>query len=496
MKLPRMKRFGALLFCGLVFFATLARAEDDLHPKIDAILRNSRLEGTRFGIRVIHLPAHTGGLYRPEGEVLYSYRADELYAAASNTKLFATSAALVRLGPDYEFKTRIYARGKIEKGVLQGDLIILGAGDPNISGRFHQGNTLAIPRRWAKATRARGIKKITGSIIADDRFFDRIATHPKWPSEELSYWYAAPISALSFNDNCLKLIVTPAKSRHVRATVLKSPPTSYVKIKERPRVVAEGSSSLVIYRLPRTNTVGVGGEIPIGSSPVSLWVTVHNPPLYLATVFREELERSGVEVAGQVRLVEQNEQIDYKRLALISEHKSTLAQSIEIANKRSQNFYSEQILKTLGKEIKGKGSWLAGIRAVADFLEELGIEPGSYQMVDGSGLARENEFSPLQITTLLKFMAAEEFGQTWKESLSSAGVDGTLRNRLRRRPYKGRILGKTGTADEISTLSGYVNTLSGETLAFSFLFNDFEGSSQPIKAIEDQILQVLVQWRP
>ena len=491
-----MKSFRVLLFSALVFIATLARAGEDLRPTIDAILRGPALKGARFGLRVIHLPAHRGGLYRPKEKVLYSYRADELYAVASNTKLFATSAALVRLGPDYEFKTRIYARGEIKKGVLQGDLILLGGGDPNISGRFYNGDALTIPRRWAEATGARGIKKITGSIIADDRFFDRTATHPKWPRDELSYWYAAPISALSFNDNCLKLIVSPAKNVGGLATVLKSPRTSYVKIKKRLKTAAGGSPSLGLYRKPGTNQVGISGKMPLRSSPRSLWVTVHNPPLYLATIFKEELERSGVEVAGEVRLVKQNEVIDYKRLVLIAEHKSTLAQTIKIANKRSQNFYAEQILKTLGKEVKGQGSWPAGIRAAADFLEQLGIERGSYRMVDGSGLASGNRFSPLQITRLLKFMAAHEFAPIWKDSLSRAGLDGTLRSRLKKKPYQGRILGKTGTAARVSALSGYAITPSGETLAFCFLFNDFEGSSKPIKAIEDQILQVLVEWRP
>jgi D-alanyl-D-alanine carboxypeptidase/D-alanyl-D-alanine-endopeptidase (penicillin-binding protein 4) len=485
-----------LLFWALVLLGSVVWAGEDLRPRIDEILYKRVPKEAQFGLRVIQLFGPAGDSYGPQGKVLYSFQANELFAAASNTKLFATAAALARLGPDYEFKTRIYARGKINNGVLEGDLIILGSGDPNISGRFHKGDALAIPRQWARAIRDSGIKKVTGSIIADDRFFDRISINPHWSRQELTYWYAAPISALSFNDNCLGLTVTPVKPRGMWARVLKSPNTSYVNIIKTPRVIAKGRASLELHRRPRTNEVAVIGKIPAKSSPISLWVTVHNPPLYLGTVLKEALGRFGVKVLGRPRLVRKSEQIDYQELTLITEHKSTLAQSIKIANKRSQNFYAEQILKTLGKEVKGEGSWPAGLSAVAHFLAELGMEPGSYRMVDGSGLARGNRFSPMQVTTLLELMAAHPHAKVWKESLSRAGVDGTLRNRLRTPPYEGRVLGKTGTAGGISALSGYVLTTSGHTLAFSFLFNDFEGSSRPIKAIEDEILQVLVEWRP
>jgi len=494
--MPASKGLKVLFFSSLLFLASVVWAGEDLRREIDEILYQRVPKEAEFGLRVIQLLDPTGGSYGPAGKVLYSFHADELFDAASNTKLFVTSAALARLGPDYEFTTRVYARGKIEKGVLTGDVILVGGGDPNISGRFYKGDALAIPRKWARAVRASGIKKITGSIIADDRFFDRAYINPHWPMQDLPYWYAAEISALSFNDNCLKLVVTPVKAERAWATVLKSPPTSYVEIKESPRVVAEGTATVNVYRIAGTNEVRVSGEIPDASRPISLWVSVHNPPLYLATVLKEELKRAGVKVDGKVRLVDANEEIDYARLTLITEHKSTLAQSIKIANKRSQNFYAEQILKTLGKEKKGEGSWPAGIRAVADFLGELGIAPGTYHMVDGSGLADGNRFSPMQITTLLELMAAHPHSQVWKESLSQAGLDGTMRSRLRRSPYQGRVLGKTGTAAGVSALSGYVHTTSGHTLAFSFLFNDFPGSSRPIKAIEDEILQLLVDWQP
>ena len=213
--------------------------------------------------------------------------------------------ALELLGPGYRFRTTVAWTGTLRSdGVLQGDLVLIGRGDPSISGRFHRGMATAVMNEWADAVEAAGIRQVWGDIIADDSFFDRQHTHPDWPRSQLAAWYCAPISALSFNDNCILVIVRPGEKQGKPATVQTAPPTPFVRVFNRCRTTRprSGLNRVLVNRLPGKNDIYVSGGIPRGSPPASFWITVHEPALYTATVFREVLAARGVKVSGQVRL--------------------------------------------------------------------------------------------------------------------------------------------------------------------------------------------------
>lgn len=460
-----------------------------LKKKIDRILSTPPLKGASVGICVVSLQDDDND-YRK----LYSLNGDERFIVASNMKLLTTAAAFQYLGPEYEFKTVVYRRGDIsEEGVLDGDIIIKGGGDPNISGRFYEGSSTAILEGWASALIDAGITEVGGDVIADDTWFDREYIHPDWPRNQLSRWYCAPVSALSFNDNCIELRILPGDNGRVE--VVKEPGTRYVTVHNSSRMVKKKKgTNFIINKRPGTNEIFVSGGVKRKSLPTTHFITVDNPPLFLASVFREVLELRGVKVDGRVRLVAEDDADSPAVLHEVASTVSTMARSVKVANTKSQNFYAEQILKTLGVEVKGEGSFAAGREVLGEFLLELGYPPDRYEISDGSGLSRKNRLSPRMIVDILAYMYRNVNGDVFYSSLSESGVSGTLKNRLKKKPYKGRVRAKTGYIRGASALSGYVETLDGETLAFSILINNFKGPNSKIKRIQNSICRVLVDY--
>lgn len=476
-----------LVFICSVFFAKFLEANatspTNLDSRIQALLKTPSLKNVSYGISVVSIKKNTP---------LFSYRDNDLFCIASNMKLLTTAAAIEYLGPDFEYRTSVDAHGVITaSGELKGDLIIRGSGDPNLSGRFYNGNITSVPESWANAIRSRGIRKVTGDIIADDSVFDRIYTNPNWPENQLFAWYCAPSCGLSFNDNCVDITLTSDKKPGNIVTLLVEPNTSYFTIINKCVSTSKKQEhAYSIYRKPGTNQIFIKGKFWINASPEKTWVNVHNPALYLATVFKEILEKKGTTVQGCARVIDETDSFN-SDLEKMTETISPMKQTILVMNKNSQNFYAEQILKTLGLQIKGRGSSNAGIEVLHAFMRKLGFSPDEYQIEDGSGLSKGNKLSPRIITTLLTHMNEHPYRDVLYNSLPVSGIDGGLRHRMISSRYKNKIHAKTGYIAKTSALSGYIDTLSGETLAFSILMNNFKDLGA-IRKIQDNICQILV----
>lgn len=471
------------------FFSGLSDAKttgfQDLQSRLRLFLKNPSLKNVSCGISIVSLN---------ENASLFNHRNNDLFSVASNMKLLTAAAALELLGPDFEYKTIIDARGRITgSGELRGDIIIRGSGDPNISGRFYDGNILAIPDSWALAVRKKGIRVITGDIIADDSIFDRVYTNPNWPTNQLSEWYCAPSCGLSFNDNCVDITLIPQKKPGGIVRLLVEPNTSYFRINNSCVYTVKKKEQLYsIRRTPGTNEISIRGKFWINSTPEKNWVSVHNPALYLATVFKETLEKKGIPVYGSARLIDEDDDPD-SEVRVITQTTSTMEQTIQVMNKQSQNFYAEQIMKTLGARIKGRGTLDAGIEVVQDFMSRIGFQPGEYHIDDGCGLSKENRLSPKMITALLAFMSKHPHGKVLWDSLPASGIDGGLRRRMQTPRYKSKIHAKTGYIAKTSALSGYIDTTNGDVLAFSILMNNFR-DLRAVQKIQDNICQVMVDY--
>ena len=459
--------------------------DEKLKAGIDTILQKYRPKGTHVGISIFSVSRNKS---------LYKSNSNKQFVVASNMKLFTTATALVYLGAGFEYKTEIFYRGDVSAdGKLNGDIIIKGSGDPNISGRFFDGNVTAVPAYWADKIREHGIRVINGDIIADDSIFDREFVHSNWPKDQLTKWYCAPVSGLSFNDNCVDVIVKPNSKPGGLITVQIEPETSYVKVINKCKTTTLKSKQFYsLYRRPFTNQINLKGFLWSKSGPRREWMTIHNPPLYLATVFKEILEDKDIDVMGEARVINESDMNTGNRLHKLAVTTSSLRQSITVANKRSQGFYAEQILKTLGATINNEGTFSGGTKVIADFITKLGIPEGHYHLDDGSGLSKKNRLTPDTITTLLNYMYNHKYAGIFLKSLPISGTDGTLKKRLKEEPYKSRVRAKTGYVNGTRTLSGYVKTLDEEVIAFSILVNEIKGGTWQAKRLQDVICRYLV----
>lgn len=419
------------------------------------------------------------------GETVYGFNPDQPRVIASNTKLFTTAAALDAFGPGYFFETRFVLRGQVRNGVLEGDLGVVGGGDPHISGRDFGGDPYGAFRPWARALQERGIYRVTGDVFLAHGLFTAPNIHPDWPRDQLTRWYEAPVDALSFSDDCILVRVYPGSSGgRPRVELVPNVPILRIENTARTSPTQKGQQ-VIIHRVD--DTLIVRGSIWQGSGPVETWITVPDPVRYFGEGLKAALGEGGVRVEGRLHPVEQLPGAVWERVAV---HRSDLLSIISVTNKRSQNFYAETLAKHLGAIRCHEGSWPSGVKAIGEFLNGIGVPKGSFVMSDGSGMSRNNRFAPRHLTTLLRHMFFHPAGREFAQSLPYSGEDnGSWRRRMAAAPYRGNVMAKTGTLSGVSALSGYAKAVSGKSYAFSILCNRASGDA---RHAQDRIVMALI----
>jgi D-alanyl-D-alanine carboxypeptidase/D-alanyl-D-alanine-endopeptidase (penicillin-binding protein 4) len=305
--------------------------------------------------------------------------------------------------------------------------------------------------------------------------------------------YGAPINALSLNNNVAWIHVSPTQyKRAVNVSV--EPRTSYFRIRNRGITgKARSRRTLSVRLIPGTNTIAISGVLP-STRNRSQYVLLEKPSEVAATIFKEELQRQGITVEGNVSTIHSGDITREARQGwnLLAEHQSPpLIQALEIINKQSQNLHAEMLLRTLGAEFRGEGTNQAGLQVVREFLVETGIDSGKIQLDDGCGLSRENLLTPRFQTSLLQFLSTRPYFDLFRNTLPISGTDGTLKHRLSASEVRGSIHAKTGTLKGVTTLAGYMTTKSGRNLVFSIFANNAYASARVKKTI-DQICSLFV----
>jgi serine-type D-Ala-D-Ala carboxypeptidase/endopeptidase (penicillin-binding protein 4) len=455
--------------------------------QMDDIFNDPNFSNANWGVLIQSLET---------GEYFYKRNENKLFMPASNLKLFTSSAGLVLLGDDYKFTTSIYMRGRMDGSTLIGDLVVQGRGDPTISGRFYKNDAVKVFSNWADSLLKLGIDEITGSIVGDDNEFDDLGLGAGWEWDYESAYFAAQSSALSFNDNCIDIIVK-ADRISGQANIDINPNTKYAAILNKVSVVNDDSvTSIDVFRERGTNVISVYGTVRKSDS-LKTYVTVNNPTQYTMVVLKEVLESKGIIVGGfPIDIDDLSSPVDYNELSkLFSHYSPKLKDVIRILNKDSQNFYAEQLLKTIGLEKENFGSIENGITACNSVFQEMGINTENMEMVDGSGLSRSNLVTPKQIVSLLNYMYLHKYFLPFYNSLPIAGVDGTIANRMKGTKAENNVRAKTGFIGSVRSLSGFVNTGDNEPVAFSMIVNNFTVPLKLADNIQDLVCNRLANLK-
>ncbi len=424
------------------------------------------LERAHWGIAVYDLDA---------GRWLALHHADRYFEPASNLKLVVTAVGLERLGPDFAWRTSVYGTAPIgPDGALDGDLVLYGRGDPNLSARFADSRT-AIFEELADSLATRGLRRVTGRLLADESYWDADHVRGDWAGYDLLWWYAAPVGALGFNDNSIDFEIMPAARAGQPPRVAGQPETSFWSLDNRATTGPAGSTNTFdLTRDPGTNHVVAYGSLPLDAGKRTEYFAVVDPAGYAGAVFRDVLAARGIDVIGETRTVSDDAGSPVAAgdtVALAAHVSPPLSRDVEAINGRSQNWHAEQLVKTLGKEVAGQGSWAAGLDVERETLARLGVDTTAFLLRDASGLSSVNLVTPRAVVDLLRGMARRPAGEAWAASLPVAGRSGSLARRFVNTAGEGRIHAKTGYIENVYSLSGFLTTLGGRRYAFSVIVN-------------------------
>ncbi len=462
--------------------------EEILYRNITYLLSDPNLFNAMIGVYVESLD---------NGDILFKQNEHKLFIPASNMKLFTSATALLKFGAEFRFKTELHADGDIEAGILKGNLIIRGKGDPSIAPRFYEDDFRHVFSNWAAVLKAKGITEINGDIIGDAAYFQDTPLGSGWEWDDEPYWYAAQISALSLNDNCVDITILPGDSIGAKPKVQIYPPTEYVSIENNAVTIpADSVNSLHLTRKHGKNSIIIEKSIPVNVKSKKESITVEEPALFFITIMYGIFRDEGIRLNGNLRVEYDQDAINYNVSQLLHVHESPpLGEILKVVNKVSHNLYIEQILLTLGAEYGDLGSAEEGARVVSRTMQGIGIPENEFVMQDGSGLSRHNMITPAATAVLLRNMALRDDFDIFYQTLPVAGEDGTLKRRMKGTNAAGKVHAKTGTVGYVRNLSGYVTSDTGERFIFSLLVNHYTVPTSAINLLQDRLCDLLTRFK-
>lgn len=477
----RLLPLALLVVCSAVPPAT-ARA--DLSGDVRSILRDKYLNKVEMGVAVAKLGDS------PQGSaVIYRFDSDIPLIPASNLKLLTTSAFLDHFGADFKFRTVLLQKDQ--------DLYLIGDGDPALGDaemlKKLGWESTTVFKAWAEELKKRGVTSVR-NVTVDDSVFDETFVHPNWLARYANSRYSAGVGGVNFNANCVDFFVRPTQPGEPAAVATDPPNTRYVAVKNQ--TITGGSESVVaLLRAPGKNDVTIRGDVR-GSLGEPASITVHDPPMFAATVLAETLSAGGVAVNGAVgrnRAVREEHAKDPAGWTVVAALDTKLATVLDRANKDSMNLYAEALCKRLGHAASGgqPGSWENGPAAVAAFLKKIGVPETQFRIDDGCGLSRDNSVSADALLKVLAYNFHSRNKDAFISSLAVGGADGTFERRFEG-PLKGRVFGKSGYVNAVSAVSGYLKARDDQWYAFSILMNNCPpGTNNTAKQVQERIVAAI-----
>jgi D-alanyl-D-alanine carboxypeptidase/D-alanyl-D-alanine-endopeptidase (penicillin-binding protein 4) len=440
------------------------------------------------------------------GEALYARNADGYFMPASNAKLFSTAFALATLGPDFRVHTTVEASGAIDSnGVLNGDLVFVGRGDANLSNRKfpygkkeeREGPPEKVLAEFASAVAARGVKEITGDVIADDSMFQHEKFPSGWLVDDILWSYGAAVSAIAVNDNTFSLELRPAANEGEPARYEAGLAADFYTVENLTRTGPRGSEEkLAVARDPGSRVIHLSGTMPLDAQTRRLTIAIEDPADFAASLLTRLLADRGVKIDGhpRARHVADTAAVAPEPRTVLAEHTSVpLSDEIRLTNKNSENLHAELLLLLAAHEKTGARNYEDATKVASEFFRSAGIADGDVVLSDGSGLSRKDLVTPRAVVQLLHYAATQPWGELYRSTLPVAGEDGTLSDRMKNTPATARVFAKTGTIGHGNALSGYATTARGERLLFSILGNNNNLHAQDANKVIDAICVAMVE---
>jgi D-alanyl-D-alanine carboxypeptidase/D-alanyl-D-alanine-endopeptidase (penicillin-binding protein 4) len=445
----------------------------ELGAQVDAIANRPEFSRSRWGILIQPLSSTA---------TLYSRDAQKYFIPASNVKLLTTAAALQKLGADFRIKTSVYSGEN-------GSLYVVGRGDPSI--------TEAQLQSLAQQLKRRGVDRVN-ELIGDDSYFQGSAVNPNWEWEDAQSGYGAPINSLIFNQNAIELLLSPQEiGQPLKVTFAEPKLANQWQIQNNSVTVAQNESEFIeVGREFDRPAIRVSGQLKVGAESEPAYVAVVNPANNFLQHFQQVLAAEGISV--KQALVASASRNFNQELATVES--PPLAQLVRETNRESNNLYAEVLLRLLGKVTDKKpqqqeDTGEIGLKELKTALTQLGVNPNSYILADGSGLSRHNLISPEALVQTLRLMANSPAASIYRQSLPIAGESGTLKNRLNSTPNRVILQAKTGTLSGVSALSGYIEVPDYEPLVFSIIVNQSGLSAASMRSATDEIVLLLNRLR-
>tara|TARA_R110002096_G_scaffold78670_3_gene185069 strand:+ start:1259 stop:2698 length:1440 start_codon:yes stop_codon:yes gene_type:complete len=428
-----------------------------------------------------------------DGSILESLNSKKLIVPASNQKLYTTAAVLDRLGSDFKYTTNIYSKGELVDSTWMGRLVISGSGDPTISGFLYNNDREFVFKSFLKQFRAKGIATINGELMAETSYFDQDVYPKGWDWYDLNFYYGVQINALSFNNNAFDLEVFANGNVGDTPRIDWYPKIDAIEIVNNQTIVEPGKKYDEYYRREMgRNHFTLASDLPQGYYETEA-LSIDGGDLFFLESFENFLVNNEARTKKQEIFASQTNPEDYSNYQILATQSSKpLAELIKWANKESDNFYVEMLLKTLAAEKKGiPGSFDNGISEVRSFLAEQKLDTNFVLMNDGSGLAAGNFTTTANISQLLSSMQKHKEFEVYYNSLPIAGIDGSLSYRFKTSPLANNLRGKTGYVGGMRTLAGYFVSKSGKMITYSVATNNFTGKVSVVDASHQQILEYL-----
>jgi D-alanyl-D-alanine carboxypeptidase/D-alanyl-D-alanine-endopeptidase (penicillin-binding protein 4) len=464
---------------------------DELRDQLRAHLSKPQFSSGQWGVHIVSLDT---------GRVLFSHNAERLFTPASVTKLFTAALALDSLGPEYRIRTSLYTTGAVDRaGTLRGSLVFYGRGDPVLAALTNGISPATSIEPLVNALKRAGIKRLQGDLVADESFFRGPPLGAGWDWDDLAYYYAPEVSALSINNNAIEALVTPAPQAGLAASIILQPATSMVSVSNLVRTGPSGvKQDIRFHRLPGRNALVASGVIAMDDPGAVQPIAVPQPSVWAAQLLKDVARRRGILIGSRVKRMGWIER-DVAPLDLHEYREIGAVESPPLRDllmrmlKSSHNLTAQSLLLQVGANCSGSigvTTEEVALAALRRFLERVGIKPGEVSLVEGTGLARQNLTSPMATVGLLDHMARHQYSAAFRAALPVAGVDGTLKDRMKDTPAAGNARAKTGTLGGVSALAGYVTTAAGEPLAFALFVNNCR-PALPARPLSDELDQVV-----